>query len=132
MFSTNLVCWIDCSIDMKLQHFFEMLMPKHEVLTNFSNAEAKEDAGLFKSEAVNLDSKCNRKMVKKCANEQDYMTKKEHDKFKKVLCKYGEVFNCKLGLYPHEKFHLTLKQGVEPVYKKPYPVPYKHEEIFKK
>ena len=53
----------------------------------------------------------------------EHITAEEHVKFKNVLSKYKEVFDCKIGLYPHEKFHLTyekfhltLKLGAKPVH----------------
>ena len=48
-----------------------------------------------------------------------------------VLDKYTDVFDGKLGCYPHEKINIQLKPGAKPIQKQPYPVPYKREELFK-
>jgi len=49
-----------------------------------------------------------------------------------VLDKYTDVFDGKLGCYPHEKINIQLKPGAKPIHKRPYPVPYKREELFKR
>ena len=41
------------------------------------------------------------------------------------------LFDGELGLYPHEKFHLSIKKDAVPVHKKPYPVPYKQRDVFR-
>ena len=66
-----------------------------------------------------------------CASEQDHMSKAEREKFQEILERHKVLFDGELGLYPHEKFHLTLKAGAVPVHKKSYPVPYKQRDVFK-
>ena len=41
------------------------------------------------------------------------------------------MFNGKLGYYPHKKFHLNLIDGYWPIFKRPYPVPFSREKLFK-
>jgi len=43
-----------------------------------------------------------------------------------------EVFDGKLGCYPHKKINIRLKLGVRLTYKRPYPVPYLRKETFKR
>ena len=66
----------------------------------------------------------------KCAKEQYHMTDEECTKFEAIVEQHKVLFDGELGLYPHEKFHLTLKEGAVPVNKKPYPVPYTRQEVF--
>ena len=43
------------------------------------------------------------------------------------------MFDGKLGPYPHEEFHIKLKDGTKPaVYKNAYKVSYRHETTFKR
>ena len=60
------------------------------------------------------------------------MNKAQHQAFKEVLAKYQLVFNGKLGRYPYKNIHVDLIPGTCPVWKKRYPVPYRHREVFKK
>ena len=46
--------------------------------------------------------------------------------------KYTDVFDGKLGCYPHEKIQVKLKPGAKPIHKHAYPVPYKREESFQR
>jgi hypothetical protein len=42
------------------------------------------------------------------------------------------LFDGTLGLYPGELMHIELKEGAQPVYRRPYPVPMVHMATFKK
>lgn len=110
--------------------------------TNFTDLEVNKDADLIESYATNfiqsynmeiLDAKYDKVTAKECAQQQNHMTEEERDKFEAVLHKYEELCDGKLGLYPHKQFHLTLKPGAtQKKNQKPYPVPYKREQMFKK
>ena len=58
------------------------------------------------------------------------MSDEERTKFRTILEGHKVLFDGGLGLYPHEKFHLKVKEGAVPVHKKPYPVPHKRQDIF--
>jgi len=66
------------------------------------------------------------------AQQQSHMSKAEQQQFQAVLNKYPNVFNGELGKYPHKKISLRLKSGSKPIHKKPYPVAYKREDLFKR
>ena len=67
-----------------------------------------------------------------CAEAKTHLSAEERQAFKEVLDKYTDVFDGKLGFYPHEKVNIRLEPGAKPVHKRPYPVPYKREELFKR
>ena len=48
-----------------------------------------------------------------------------------MLSNYEEVFDGKLGCYPHEKVHLELVAGAQPFCKKAYSVAHANEKLFK-
>ena len=58
------------------------------------------------------------------------MLDKERIKFQAMLERYKILFDGELGLYPHKKFHLKVKEGAIPVHKKPYPVSHKRHDLF--
>ena len=58
------------------------------------------------------------------------MTEEEHAKFKAILERHKAISDGELGLYPHKKFHLKLKENAVRVHKKPYPVPYTRQAVF--
>ena len=77
-----------------------------------------------------LQRKYNKMSVDEVADMQKHLTKHQRYKLQNVLRKHQTLFDGKLGCYPHQKFHLELIDSAEPVYQKPYGVPYKQEELF--
>ena len=67
-----------------------------------------------------------------CTSAQTHLPAEQQQAFKEILDKYTDVFDSKLGCYPHAKINIRLKPDIKPVHKKPYPVPYKREERFKR
>ena len=60
------------------------------------------------------------------------MLDKERVKFEVMLERHKIMFDGELGLYPHKKFNLKVKEGAVPVHKKPYPVPHKRRNVFRR
>ena len=58
------------------------------------------------------------------------MSDEERTKFRTILEGHKVLFDGGLGLYPHEKFHLKVKEGAVPVHKKHYPVLHKRPDMF--
>ena len=48
------------------------------------------------------------------------MAHKQKQLFENTLKKYESLFDGKLGHYPHEKFHIDLVEGAQPVFNKAY------------
>ena len=63
---------------------------------------------------------------------QDHLNEEEKEKLKHVLEEHTELFDGKLGCYPHEKFHIKIKPDAVPVWQRPFPIPYKHERVYTK
>ena len=61
---------------------------------------------------------------------QEHLDNEQKKQFKRVLDKHTVLFNGKLGKYPHKKFELELKEGAEPKWQRPFPIPYRHEQVF--
>ena len=71
-----------------------------------------------------LGSKYDKVPINNAAVMQEHLTPKQQTKLCNVLCKHKILFDSKLGKYPHKQFHLELIDSTEPVYSKPYSVPY--------
>ena len=118
---TNEIKWIDRTVPMKTPHHYN---------NNVNTNQYKEDE-LFEIKTI-LERKYKEVTPKECADEQDHMSLDERVKFERMLDKHKKLFDGKLGYYPHEKLHLQIKQGTKPVHKKPYPVPYTRQAVFKR
>jgi Reverse transcriptase (RNA-dependent DNA polymerase) len=65
------------------------------------------------------------------AQQQKHLTVQQQQQLAQLLSKFPILFNGMLGLYPHKKVHLELKEGVVPVNKCTYPVTHSQEPLFK-
>ena len=151
-FTKQTIRWLDRTIEMRAPDHFNdpgnvadaLWLADDEVLTDGGFLElhlpSVESAEAFlagpKSGGANitqiLDAKYQEVTPEQVAAQQDHMNNTQRQAFKEVLAKYQVVFDGKLGRYPHEKIHIDLIDGARPVWKKPYPVPYRHREVFKK
>ena len=61
---------------------------------------------------------------------QTHLNDEEKRKLKELLDQNYNLFDRKLGLYPKKKLHVKLKENTEPMWQKPFPIPYRHEKIF--
>jgi hypothetical protein len=75
-----------------------------------------------KYEAVSIDN-----VIK----QQDHLDQQQKEKLRQTLSGVTRLFSGKLGVYPHKKIHLDLKDGAESVHCKPFTVPCAHAEVFK-
>jgi len=100
----------------------------------FENAEEEEDHVLVSAEEPTkiLNRAYQKVSPEECAEAQSHLSVEERHKFQQVLEKYVDVFDGKLGCYPHEKINIRLKSGARPVQKCPYLVPYPREDTFKR
>jgi hypothetical protein len=121
---TNTITWIDRTVPMKTPHHYDNRM--------YRNLEYDQNMDeLYESKTI-LERKYKKVTPKECADEQHHMSCEERIKFESMLEKHKQLFDGKLGYYPHEKLHLQIKQGTKPVHKKPYPVPFTRQEVFKR
>ena len=129
---TDSIKWIDRSIQMKTPHHYDNRMPEiKESIERFNeNDIANVYEELYEARTI-LERKYKEVTPAECTAEQDHMNDEEKQKFEKMLNKHKVLFDGKLGYYPHEKLHLQIKQGSKPVHKKPYPVPYTRQNVFK-
>ena len=100
-------------------------------MEEYESEEALAEAYAKLFEATEILEPAYKKVTpSECAKEQYHMTDEERSKFGAILERHKVLFDGELGLYPHEKFHLTLQEGAVPVHPKPYPVPYTRREAF--
>ena len=114
------------------QHESTQSLRNNEIVLNRSDwhQQHQRQGGLFSTDKVILDAKYDKVMAKKCVKQQQHMTLEQHEQFKKVLSKHKIVFNGKLGLYHHGKFHLNWNPGAKPKHQCLYPVLCQREKIF--
>ncbi len=61
-----------------------------------------------------------------------HLTVKQQQDWRGLLSNYRKLFDGALGKYPGEPMHIKLEDGVQPVYRRPYPIPMVHMATFKK
>ena len=128
-FNTDTVQWMDRMVEMKPVSFYEV----QGMYADFEDVEEEEDHELFSAEEPTkiLDRAYQKISPEECAEAQNHLSAEERQKFQQVLEKYVDVFDGKLGCYPHEKIKIRLKSGARLVHKRPYTVPYVREDTVK-
>lgn len=66
------------------------------------------------------------------AQEQEHLQSEERNLLGLTLGEFNPMFNQVLGLYPHAKCDLRLKNGAEPIHTRPFQVPDKFRDLLKK
>ena len=119
-FSTGTIWWIDRSVKMKPPHHYNMMaIFAKQINEDYEDDDALSEAFAELYEAMILDRAYKKVTPSECANEQDHMSDKERVKFQVMLERHKILFNGELGLYPHKKCNLKVKEGAVPVHKKP-------------
>ena len=134
LFKEGAVQWMDRTIPMKdtsLYHETDYTMLMEELEDAELFADDLSFANPYKSKVI-LDRAYQETDPSTVAQQQSHMSKAEQQQFQAILSKYPNVFNGELGKYPHKKISLRLKPGSKPIHKKPYPVAYKREDLFKR
>jgi len=70
-----------------------------------------------------LDAKYEKIDVHQVATDQKHLTLAQQRDLEKVLAKYTKLFDGTLGLYPHKKFHIDIKDDGVPKHSRPYVIP---------
>ena len=108
---------------MKYPHHYDQMMMTNSIEKHYDKDNLDKVYEELYEAQVMLEHAYQKVTPRECASKQGYMTQAERSKFEAILDKYKVLFNGKLGLYPHKKFHLQLKEGAAPIHKKPYAVP---------
>jgi hypothetical protein len=83
-------------------------------------------------ESYILDAKYKAVSPHEVTEVQKHLSGTEKRKLEDVLAKHPDLFDGKLGLYPHEQVHLEVDPTIPPVHSRPYAVLHSQEETFKK
>ena len=79
-----------------------------------------------------LDAKYKAMDIKQVASQQTHLMKEQQKGLEKVLLKYPQFFDGKLGVYPHRLFHIEVDPNAKPVARRPYPVADNQYKTYKK
>lgn len=116
---------------MLLDHIEELLLHDYNDEV-FATSDNYHDGDLgYKSKTIK-DAQYEKANIKDVVDNCTHLNDHQRSKLYDVLRKFEKLFDGTLGLYPHEKIHLELIEGAKPHYSKPYQVPERHKEVFKK
>ncbi len=79
-----------------------------------------------------LDAKFEQVGINKVAINLKHLNINQLHNLQQVLAKCGKLFDVPLGVYPHQKVHIDLLPGLQHVPHQAYPLPWAHEQTFKK
>ena len=117
--SKQTIVWDDSS---QPYHSRDAYSSKQELLLNTIECLATTEILEAKYEKVDTDE---------VAEQQTHLTRAQRRNLAAIFRKYTRLFDGTLGVYPHKKMHLVLIDNVEPIQRRPYPVPHAHRKIFK-
>eukprot|EP00957_Ditylum_brightwellii_P092839 7068192-Ditylum_brightwellii.AAC.1 len=78
------------------------------------------------------DVKYDAVLAREVADQQQHLLLMQCQLLQQVLEGIPEVFDRKLGLYPHQNVHLEVQEGAKPYHTKAYSAPRVYLEVFKK
>ena len=78
-----------------------------------------------------LDAKYEKANLNLLVKEATYLNKCEQDTLLKLLKKYESLFDGTLGKWIGRPYNVELREGVQPYYAKPYPIPKSYEMTLK-
>ena len=79
-----------------------------------------------------LDARYEHTDIRDVVDNQSHLNERQKDDLLSVLRKHEKLFDGTLGVYPHKKFHIDIKEGAVPVHARAYPVPRIHLETYKR
>ena len=79
-----------------------------------------------------LDAKYEKADIDAVIEEQSHLSDSQKSDLRSILIKHEELFNGRLGLYPHRKIHIDVDENALPSHSRPYPVPHVHLGTFKR
>ena len=101
-FNTGNVQWMDRIMQMETVSFYEA----QGLYADFEDFEEEEDRELLSAEGRQIYWICRayqKVSPQECAEAQSHLSAEERQKFQQVLEKYVEVFDGKLGCFPHKQ-----------------------------
>ena len=122
-YSTHTMEWQDRVVPMKTQ------AAPFSLYVDFEDEDDLDD--LFATQEI-LDRKYEQVDLDTVVDAQTHLSNSQQVIFRRSLEGHDVLFNGKLGKYPKKKVHLDLEPDSKPVHCRPYPVPRKHEAVFKK
>jgi len=138
---------IDINYSTGTMHWFENVRPMREPW-KLDNSEYHAMACAFDIQADDeligedwldsyltntiLDAKYEKVNVHDVSKTQTHLTPIQQMELERVLSNYSKLFDGTLGVYPHKKFSIEIKDDAVPKHSRPYAVPQIHLEAFKK
>jgi len=127
--ATKTVTWQDMRIPFRPSNYFDIASFTLEADDDLSTVEAAAKAG-YKSSTI-LHSKYDQVSPHVVAQQQKHLSVRQQEQLANVLKKFDKLFNGKLDKFPGREVHLDLLPDAKPFSCRPYPVPKKHEQVFK-
>ena len=148
-FDTMTVEWFGARIEMKETNYHQMMFGDNDMRDigtqqgdglflywleqmNLMIEEEAFDSNLQDENFAGMKSRAYGEVTtKQVIEHQNHLNEEEKFKLKTVLDKHTVLFDGKLGCYPHEKFHINLLPNTKPCWQRPFPIPYRHERVYR-
>ncbi len=101
-------------------------------MTNYDKDNIFEQEILDNYAAPILDAKSKQVDTNRAATNQKLLSRNQCHNLQHVLAQYSKLFDGSLGVYPHQKVHIDLSPGLEPVYHCVYAALCVNDQTFKK
>ena len=134
-YSNGTMEWFENIIQMREPHVldnkeFLAMADSIEIQTEFENVCGDWHESYLS--APILDAKYEKVNIDDVVADQTHLSKSQQEDMRQLLKKHERLFNGKLGVYPHKKFHIEVEPNSIPKHARPYSVPRIHLEVFKK
>jgi hypothetical protein len=130
-FKQNTISWLDQQITMKTDQFWTQNINWYDSLLNNEDNQDKLFAENYIIHQQIKHSKYEAANLKEVITLQTHLNQEQQRQLFNILELYSELFNGKLGKYPHQKIHLDIQENAKPFHAKPYAVPHIHTQVFK-
>ena len=130
-FKQNTISWLDQQITMKTDQFWTQNINWYDSLLNNEDNQDKLFAENYIIHQQIKHSKYEAANLKEVITLQTHLNQEQQRQLFNILELHSELFNGKLGKYPHQKIHLDIQENAKPFHAKPYAVPHIHRQVFK-
>lgn len=128
-FSTQSIKWMGATIPMRARNSLQE--PASRDAHYLDQLTDEFSSPLFDSYTSIRPTEYKEEDLKQLLEEQMHLTKEQREDLGTLWSEFTQLFNGKLGLYPHRQLDLELIPGAKPVHQRAYPVPHVHREVFK-